>query len=89
MQSREVAVKVIETLLDVAEKLDASVDMTAACAQEGKISKEEADAYRTRVLGTLDELYLTIISPIYDVHPDLRPTCCCGEPTEDETDLQP
>jgi len=83
MQNREVAKKVIETLFDVTEKLYASVDMTHTCSQEGKISKEEADAYRTTVLNSLDELLQAVIGPIYETHPDLRPTCCCcGESPE-------
>lgn len=87
MQNREVAEKVTETLFDVAENLYASVDMIDACAQEGKVSKEEASTYRTSVLGSLEEMYRAIVSPIYDVHPDLRPACCgCGEPTESEDD---
>ncbi|WP_262417917.1 hypothetical protein [Pantoea dispersa] len=39
MQNREVAENVIDTLFDVAEKLYASMDMTDACSQEGKISR--------------------------------------------------
>jgi len=83
MQNREVAEKVIEILFDVTEKLYASVDMTDTCSQEGKISKEEADTYRTTVLNSLDELLQAVIGPIYETHPDLRPTCCCcGESPE-------
>jgi len=90
MKNREVAEKVRESLFDVAEKLVASVDMTETSAQEGKVSKEEADAYRTTVLNSLDDLLQAVIGPIYDIHPDLRPACCCcGEPAESEKDPQP
>ena len=77
MQNREVAEHVIETLFDVAEKLYASMDMTDACSQEGKISKEEANAYRTALMNLLVEMDEAIVSPIFGIHPDLRPTCCC------------
>lgn len=90
MQNREVAENVIETLFDVAEKLYASMDMTDACSQEGKISKEEADAYRTALMNLLEEMDHAIVSPIFSIHPDLRPTCCCcTDSEEDEADLQP
>ncbi|WBV22587.1 hypothetical protein [Pantoea piersonii] len=85
MQNREVAEHVIETLFDVAEKLYASMDMTKACSQEGKISKEEADAYRTTLMSLLEEMDQAIVSPIFVIHPDLRPTCCCcGESPENQ-----
>ncbi|WP_313384909.1 hypothetical protein [Pantoea sp.] len=90
MQNREVAENVIETLFDVAEKLYASVDMTDACSQEGKISQEEADAYRTTLMSLLEEMEHAIVSPIFGIHPDLRPTCCCcTESEQDEAGLQP
>lgn len=89
MQNREVSENVIETLFDMAEKLYASVNMTDACSQEGKISKEEANAYRTTVLNSLDELLQAVIGPIYETHPDLRPACCCcAESAGDEAGLQ-
>lgn len=90
MQNREVAEKVIETLFDVAEKLYASMDMTETCSQEGKISKEEAEAYRTALINLLEEMDQAIVSPIFGIHPDLRPTCCCCcEAVEGEQDQQP
>jgi len=90
MQNREVAENVIETLFDVAEKLYASMDMTDACLQEGKISKEEADAYRTALMNLLEEMEHAIVSPIFGIHSDLRPTCCCcTESEQDEAGLQP
>ncbi|MBA2817029.1 hypothetical protein [Candidatus Pantoea persica] len=90
MQDREVAEKVTEPLFDVAEKLYTSVNMIDACAQEGKVSQEEADAYRTNVLSSLDELLQAIIGPIYEIHPELSPTCCCcGESEESEEGQQP
>jgi len=90
MQNREVAAKVIENLFDVAEKLYASVNMTDACLEEGKISKEEADAYRKDLMNLLEEMEHAIVSPIFSIHPDLRPTCfCCTESSQDEAGLQP
>ncbi|MBZ6387421.1 MULTISPECIES: hypothetical protein [Pantoea] len=85
MQNREVAENVIEALFDVAEKLYASMDMTEACSQEGKISKEEADAYRMTLMSLLEEMDQAIVSPIFVIHPDLRPACCCcGESPENQ-----
>lgn len=80
MQNREVAKQVTEIIFDVAEKLYSSVGMIDACTQERKVSAEEARAYRTRVMGFMEELYEAIASPIYDSHPDLRPTCHCCNP---------
>jgi len=77
MQNREVAEKVIETFFDVAKKLYVSMDVTDTCSQEGKISKEEAGAYRTTLMNLLEEIEHAIVSPIFGIHPDLRPTCCC------------
>lgn len=90
MQNREVAKTVIKTLFDVAGKLYESVDVTDACSQEGKISKEEADAYRAALMNLLEEMDQAIVSPIFSIHPDLRPTCCCcAESAGDEAGLQP
>ncbi|WP_315316070.1 hypothetical protein [Pantoea vagans] len=89
MENREAAKKVTETFFDVAEKMYESVGMIDACAKEGEVSKEEAEAYHTCVMDTLEELYDTIVSPIYDRHPDLRPTCRCCKPEENEEDPQP
>lgn len=90
MQNRKIAESVAEILFDVADRLEASVDMIEVCAQEGKVRKEEAQTFRTSVLGSLDKLYKAIIGPIYEKHPDSRPPCsCCGEPAESEEDPQP
>lgn len=88
MQNREVAKNVIETLFDEAEKLYVSMDMAETCLQEGKISKEEADAYRTALMNLLEEMDQAIVSPIFSIYPDLRPTCCCcAESAGDEAGL--
>ena len=44
MQHRETAEKVTETLLEVANKLVASVRMVDASEKDGKVSMDEADA---------------------------------------------
>lgn len=88
MQNREVAKNVIETLFDVAEKLYVSMDMAETSLQEGKISKEEADAYRTALMNLLEEMDQAIVSPIFSIYPDLRTTCCCcAESAGDEAGL--
>lgn len=52
-------------------------------------SAEEADAYRTALMNLLEEMDQAIVTPIFSIHPELRPTCCCTDSEEDEADLQP
>ncbi|MET3817097.1 MULTISPECIES: hypothetical protein [unclassified Pantoea] len=89
MKDRETAEKITETLFDVADKLHASVDMIDAYAQEGKVSKEEADTYRTTVMSSLEEMYESIVGPIFELHPDLRPACCGCDSSEADEGEQP
>ena len=82
MQHRETAEKATEALLNVAYQLCSLINMFEASEQEGKISKEEGETYRRAVMGSMDELLTSTLTPIVDIHPDLRPSgcCCCADP---------
>lgn len=86
MQHRETAEKVTEALLNVAYQLCSLINMFEASEQEGKISKEEGETYRRAVMGSMDELLTSTLTPIVDIHPDLRPSgcCCCADPQAEE-----
>lgn len=84
MQHRETAEKVTETLLEVASKLAASVRMVDASEKDGNVSVDEADAYRTGVMGSLDEMLQSTLTPIFATHPDLRPACCCASSVSED-----
>ncbi|WP_262417916.1 hypothetical protein [Pantoea dispersa] len=40
-------------------------------------------------MNLLEEMDQAIVTPIFSIHPELRPTCCCTDSEEDEADLQP
>lgn len=84
MQHRETAEKVTETLLEVANKLVASVRLVDASEKDGKVSMDEADAYRKGVMGSLDELLQSTLTTIFATHPDLRPACSCASSASED-----
>jgi hypothetical protein len=90
MQNREAAQHATETLLSAAKMITGSFEKINALEQEGKVTEEEADLYHFHILESLDDMFISVLEPIFDIHPDLRPTCCsCAKSAEDEADLQP
>lgn len=79
MQNHEAAKLVTDAMLSVVNTLVSSMKQIDDLTGDGQVSEAEADAYRTLVIGSLDEMLKSALNPIFDIHPDLRPVCgCCG-----------
>jgi len=85
MQNREAAQYVTETFQSVTTTLFASLKQIDILEQEGKVSNAEADAYCHNVIEPLEQMLNSVLSPIFDIHPDLNFKCCyCSSAEESE-----
>ena len=85
MQNREAALLVTETLLSTAKVISSLFEKLDAFEQAGKVSEEESDRYHFHIMASLEDLFESVLNPIIEMHPDLRPACsCCASSEEDE-----
>jgi hypothetical protein len=82
MQNRNAAQIATETLLSVTDSLISSVVQIDGLEEEGKVSHKEADAYRSGIMPLVGQLFESVLNPILQIHPDLRPKCRCCESSE-------
>lgn len=88
MQYREAAVRISQTVLNVARELSDSVGHIYDYQKEGKITKEEASAYMEKVRLAVDNMLAEIADPVFEQHPDLMPKCCSCEKEPDQEAAQ-
>jgi len=85
MQNREAAQYAVETLLLATNTITDSFEKLDALEKEGKLTEEEFELFHYHVMESLDDMFLSVLKPIFDIHPDLRPACpCCACVEEDE-----
>lgn len=85
MQNREAAAFVTNALMSIMNDVIASRNAIYEYEKQGKVSKEEADTYCLNVMGPLDQMLSSVLSPLFEAHPGLRPTCRgCKTAAEDE-----
>ncbi|MFJ5159708.1 hypothetical protein ACIP6T_11095 [Pantoea sp. NPDC088449] len=84
MQNREAAQCASEALLSAAKLITGSFAKLDALEQEGKVSEEESEHYHFHVIESLDDMYESVLNPIFELHPDLRPVCPSCESAEEE-----
>lgn len=83
MQNREAAQCATESLLSAAKIITGSFVKLDALEQEGKVTEEGSDRYHFHVMESLDDMFESVLKPIFEIHPDLRPTCPCCESAEE------
>ncbi|SNY71026.1 hypothetical protein [Pantoea sp. GL120224-02] len=84
MQNREAAQCATESLLSAAKIITGSFEKLDALEQEGKVTEEESDRYQFHVMESLDDMFESVLKPIFEIHPDLRPPCPCCDSAEEE-----
>lgn len=73
VRNESVASDVAQLMLECTTRLDGSV----ALVQE-KCSHEEFNAYRLAVGKVLGEILLEVLNPLYEEHPELKPSGWSG-----------
>lgn len=85
MQNREAAVFVTNTLMSITNDVIASRNAIYEYEKQGKVSKEEAETYCQNVMGPLEQMLSSVLGPLFETHPGLRPHCrCCKTAAEDD-----
>lgn len=75
MQNREAAKYVTDTLMEVTNKVMTSIEHINSLKEVEKVTPQEAEAYRENMMGPLLEMLPSVLNPVFEIHPDLRPPC--------------
>jgi hypothetical protein len=68
IHDKEIARHISEMVLECNDRLDDSLSLV-----QDRCGQEEVHAYRRAIGKVLGEIYLEIMTPIYQEHPDLTP----------------
>ncbi|HTV84821.1 MAG TPA: hypothetical protein VME63_05420 [Dyella sp.] len=68
IENSDVAKQVSELMLDYSRRLDSSIALV-----RDSCDAEEFKGYRRAVGKVLGEIYLEVLTPLYQKHPDLKP----------------
>lgn len=86
MQHREAAVRITQTVQNIAHQMNNSVGYIYQYLKKGEISEEAFNAYLEKTQHFVGKIMEEFVDPIYEQFPDLRPVCisCGGDLDKDE-----
>lgn len=70
---KEIAKQVTVIMLDCCKKLEESIDLVADMTRDDEFEKKELMDYRSSVGKIMGHIFVDVLHPIYQRHPELEP----------------